>query len=285
MSLGKKSKPSYVYAVIGVSLVLFLLGTLGWMVINGRGLTRVFKEGVMVQVVLHDNVRPEKGQQLSDILTKQPFVKSSKFISRDAAGERFRKELGEDFLQTLEYNPLFPSIELSLFSSYVNKDSMAKVERFLRQSNIVREVSYQTSMVEQMNANFRKLSVILGSVSLLFFVVVIILIDNTVRLAMFSNRFLIKTMQMVGATRFFISKPFDRIAVINGLVSGVIAVAGLWIVISFAESQLSEIKTLHEPVLLAILMSSMIIMGIMISLVSTHRSVVKYLKMHVDDLY
>lgn len=285
MAGGQKSKPSYVYAIIGVSLVLFLLGTLGWLIINGRGLTRVFKEGVMVQVVLHDNIRSDKGQQLSDILTKQPFVKQSKFVSKEAASERFKQELGEDFMQTLEFNPLFPSIELSLYSGYVNKDSMTKIEQFLRQSNIVRDVSYQTSMVEQMNANFRKISIILGAVSVLFFIVVIILIDNTVRLAMFSNRFLIKTMQMVGATRYFISKPFDQRAILNGFISGIIAVVGLWLVISFAESQLTELKTLHEPTLLLVLMAGMIVLGILISFVSTHRSVVKYLKMHVDDLY
>jgi cell division transport system permease protein len=136
-----------------------------------------------------------------------------------------------------------------------------------------------------MNNNFRKISIILGSILLLLCVVVIILIDNTVRLAMFSNRFLIKTMQMVGATRFFIAKPFDRRAILNGLISGLISVVGLWIVISFAEAQLPSLKSLHEPLLLSLLMVSMVIVGILISFLSTHRSVVKYLKMHLDDLY
>jgi cell division transport system permease protein len=120
---------------------------------------------------------------------------------------------------------------------------------------------------------------------LLLFGVVIILIDNTVRLAMFSNRFLIKTMQMVGATRFFITRPFDKRAIINGLISGLISVVGLWVVISFAQNQLPSLKALNDPILLTILMVGMVLMGILISLVSTHRSVVKYLKMHVDDLY
>jgi cell division transport system permease protein len=155
----------------------------------------------------------------------------------------------------------------------------------VRQSNIVRELSYPTGVVEKMNANFRKIGIILGAISLLLIIVVIILIDNTVRLAMFSNRFLIKTMQMVGATRAFITKPFDQRAIINGLISGIIAVIGLWVVISLAENQLPSLRALHEPALLTVLMLGMIIMGILISLVSTHRSVIKYLKMHVDDLY
>jgi len=285
MSSGQKSKPSYVYAIIGVSLVLFLLGTLGWLVINGRGLTRVFKEDIEVQVILHDNTRAEMAQKLKDVLDQQPFVRQSDITTREEAAKDFEKEWGEDFTQLLDFNPLYSSVNFYLYSDYVNKDSLAKIEQFVKQSNIVREVSYPTGVIDKMNANFRKIGIILGAISLILFIVVIILIDNTVRLAMFSNRFLIKTMQMVGATRWFITKPFDQRAIINGLISGIIAVAGLWAVMSFAESQLPSLKALHEPVLLAVLMLGMILMGILISVVSTHRSVVKYLRMHVDDLY
>jgi cell division transport system permease protein len=285
MPTGQKSKPSYVNAIIGVSLVLFLLGTLGWLVINGRGLTRVFKEDIEIQVVLHDNTRPEMAQQLKAVLDKQPFVRQSSITTKEEAAKDFEKEWGEDFTQLLDFNPLYTSINFNLYSDYVNPDSLAKIRQFVEQSNIVREVSYPTGVIEKMNSNFRKISIILGAISLLLFIVVIILIDNTVRLAMFSNRFLIKTMQMVGATRWFITKPFDRRAIINGLISGIIAVVGLWMVISFAENQLPSLRALHEPTLLTILLVGMIIVGVLISVLSTHRSVVKYLKMHVDDLY
>lgn len=285
MSTGQKSKPSYVYAIIGVSLVLFLLGTLGWLVINGRGLTRTFKEDIEVQVILHDNTRPEMAKRLKDILDGQPFVRESSITSKEEAAKDFEKEWGEDFTQLLDFNPLYSSINFKLYSAYVNKDSLAKIEQFVKQSNIVRELSYPTGVVEKMNSNFRKIGIILGSISLVLFIVAIMLIDNTVRLAMFSNRFLIKTMQMVGATRWFITKPFDQRAIINGLISGVIAVVGLWLVISFAENQLPSLRALHEPMLLTILMVGMILVGILISVLSTHRSVLKYLRMHVDDLY
>jgi cell division transport system permease protein len=285
MSTGKKSKPSYVYAIIGVSLVLFLLGTLGWLVINGRGLTRVFKEDIEVQVVLHDNTRPEMAQKLKDVLDQQPFVRTSSITTKEQAAKEFTQEWPEDFTQLLDFNPLYSSIDFNLYAPYVNKDSLSKIKEFVLQSNIVREVTYPELVVDKMNSNFRKIGIILGAISLLLFIVVIILIDNTVRLAMFSNRFLIKTMQMVGATRWFISKPFDQRAVVNGLISGIISVIGLWAVISFAENQLPSLRALHEPMLLVLLMSGMIIVGIMISVASTHRSVVKYLKMHVDDLY
>ncbi|MBS1783099.1 MAG: cell division protein FtsX [Bacteroidetes bacterium] len=285
MTTGQKSKPSYVYAIIGVSLVLFLLGTLGWLVINGRALTRTFKEDIEVQVVLHDNVRPEMADKLKQVLVGQPFAREVSLTTKEEAAKDFEKEWGEDFTQLLDFNPLYSSINLKLYSDYVNPDSLLRIEQFVKQSNIVREVSYPTGVVEKMNANFRKIGIILGAISLLLFIVVVILIDNTVRLAMFSNRFLIKTMQMVGATQWFITRPFDKRAVLNGFISGLLAVLGLWMVISFAENQLPSLRALHEPALLTSLMLGMIILGIIISVLSTHRSVVKYLKLHVDDLY
>jgi len=282
---GGKSRTSYAYAIIGVSLVLFLLGTLGWIVINGRGLSRVFKEDIEVTVDFHDNTREAHVQRMKEILDRQPFTRRTEIISKEEA-IRLQSELeGEDIEAFLGFNPLFPSVVMKLHSEYVNRDSLEKIERFIRQSNVVREVTYPQVIVDQMNSNFRKISLILGAISLLLCVVVIVLIDNTVRLAMFSSRFLIKTMQMVGATHRFISRPFDRRAVLNGLISGLMAVAGLWLVIAFAESRLPELKLLKEPVLLALLMVSMVLMGILISFISTHRSVLKYLKMHVEDLY
>lgn len=285
MSAVKKAKPSYIYAIIGISLVLFLLGNLGWLMINGRALSRVFKENIQVDVILHDNTRTENIQKLEAILNSQPFTKKATIITKEQAAKKFFDEGGEDFTELLDFNPLYASIAVNLHSAYVNKDSLAKIRAFAMQSNVVRDVAYPNTIVDNINSNFRKIGLILGGISLLLFVVVAILIDNTVRLAMFSNRFLIKTMQMVGATRYFISRPFDKRAILNGLISGVISAIGLWLVISFAESQFPPIKALREPALLFTLIFGMIVLGVLISLLSTHRSVVKYLKMHVDDLY
>ncbi|MBZ0098678.1 MAG: permease-like cell division protein FtsX [Taibaiella sp.] len=285
MASNKKAKPSYIYAIVGISLVLFLLGTLGWLVLNGRTLTRVFKEDVQVEVILHDNTREEMMMKLNAVLEQQPFVKKTQVISKEEAAQKFFEAGGEDFTELLDFNPLYPSIVLNLKAGYVNPQSLDEIKQFIMQSNIVRDVSYPNIIVDNMNNNFRKIGIILGSIALLLFVVVVILIDNTVRLAMFSNRFLIKTMQMVGATRWFITRPFDRRAILNGLISGVIAMAGLWIVITYAESLLPSLKILHKTSSIALLMLSMIVLGILISAVSTHRSVLKYLKMHIDDLY
>jgi cell division transport system permease protein len=285
MSTGKKAKPSYANAIIGVSLVLFLLGTLGWLVLNGRALTRAFKEDVEVAVDFHDNTKDDNVQKMKEMLDKQPFVRESRIITKEEAIKMQSEIEGQNIQEFLGYNPLFTSIVLKLHSGYVNKDSLERVKQFIMQSNVVRDVSYPKVVVEQMNSNFRKIGIILGAISLILFIVVVVLIDNTVRLAMFSNRFLIKTMQMVGATRWFISRPFDQRAVANGLISGIISVSALWLVISFAQKQLPAISVLNDTGMLIFLMIMMIVLGVLISLVSTHRSVVKYLKMHVDDLY
>lgn len=285
MSTGKKAKPSYFNAILGVALVLFLIGVLGWLLINGRNLSRAFKEDLEISVDFHDNVRDEHVAKMQKILQNQAFVRSARIITKEEALQMENQVEGANIIDFLGYNPLFTSIALKLDEHYVNKDSLEKVKTFLMQSNVVRDVTWPNVVVEQMNHNFQKIGIILGTISFILLIVVIFLIDNTVRLAMFSNRFLIKTMQMVGATRDFITRPFDNRAIINGLISGIIAVVALWIVMSFATKLLPVLQYLNDTLLLSCLMLTMILLGIVISLVSTHRSVIKYLKMHVDDLY
>jgi len=285
MPAGKKSKPTYFNAIMGVALVLFLLGVLGWLLINGRSLSRAFKEDLEINVDFHDNVSDESVAKLQSILEHQAFVRSAKIISKEEAIAMENEVEGANIVDFLGYNPLFTSIALKLNEEYVNKDSLEKVKTFLLQSNVVRDVTWPNVIVDHMNSNLRRIGIILGSISVLLLIVVIFLIDNTVKLAMFSNRFIIKTMQMVGATRWFITRPFDIRAIINGLISGVISVIFLWVVMSFAKAQLPVLTLLNDTSLVTMLVFAMIIVGIIISVISTHRSVVKYLKMHVDDLY
>ena len=285
MSNGKKSKPTYLNAIMGVALVLFLIGVLGWLLINGRALTRAFKEDLEINVDFHDQVTEAQVNKMKSILDAQPFVRSSRIITKEEAVKMENQVEGGNIVEFLGYNPLFTSVSMKLHEEYVNKDSLDKIKEFVLQSNVVRDVTWSNMVVGQMDKNFRKIGIILGSISVMLLIVVIFLIDNTVRLAMFSNRFLIKTMQMVGATQSFITRPFDTRALVNGLISGVLSVLALWLVMSFAGSQLTDLKQLNDPILLFSLMASMILLGILISTISTHRSVVKYLKMHVDDLY
>jgi cell division transport system permease protein len=285
MATGKKAKPSYINAIMGVALVLFLLGMLGWLLINGRALSRAFKEDLEINVDFHDNATDEQITKMRSILDKQPFVRHTKIITKEEAVQMENQIEGSNIVEFLGYNPLFSSISFKMNEEYVNKDSLTRVRKFIMQSNVVRDVNWPNVVVDQMNSNFKKIGIILGCISVLLLIVVIFLIDNTVRLAMFSNRFIIKTMQMVGATQSFITRPFDMRALINGFTSGVIAVLGLWVVMSFAKAQLPVLSLLNDPVLVTLLVVGMIVLGILISMVSTHRSVVKYLKMHLDDLY
>src|SRR5688572_16086872 len=142
-----KKAPSYIYSIIGISLVLFLLGTIGWLAINGRSLSRFFKEQIEVQVILHDNTQDDKSRQLEEVLKKQPFVSGAKIITKEEAAKQYVNEKGEDFRELLDFNPLYTSISLKLHSEYVNGDSLKKIQQFVMQSNIVREVSYPNTVV------------------------------------------------------------------------------------------------------------------------------------------
>ena len=281
----KKGKATYTYSIIGVALVLFLLGSLGWLVINAGQLSKTLKENVQIMVEFNDNTRDELALKMKDIIDKQPFTKTSEYVSKEKAAEMFRKDFGEDFLEVLDYNPLFTSININLYANYINSDSLIKIEKFLKQSNIVRNVTYQKNLIDLMNKNVRRIGLVILVISLFLIFSVIVLIDNTIRLAMFSNRFLIKTMQMVGATRWFIAKPFNIRSVINGIISATIAIAGILLLKASAEAWLPELKTLSSTKWMLILCFSILAMGIFISFFSTHRSVIKYLRTQLDDLY
>jgi cell division transport system permease protein len=281
----KKGKATYTYSIIGVALVLFLLGSLGWLVINAGQLSKTFKENIEISIILNDNTRDEMALKLKEIIDQQAFTKSSQFITKEKAAEQFKKDFGEDFLQVLDYNPLYTSVNFHLHSNYLHSDSLIKIERFIKQSNIVREVFYQKNLVDIMNSNVKRVGIVVLIISLFLIFSVIVLIDNTIRLAMFSNRFLIKTMQMVGATRWFIAKPFDIRSVINGIISALIAIGGILLLKMFAEAWLPELKTLSSTKWMLILCSSILMLGIVISFLSTHRSVIKYLRTQLDDLY
>ena len=281
----KKGKATYTYSIIGVALVLFLLGSLGWLVINAGQLSNAFKENIEISVILNDNTRDEMGMKLKGIIDQQAFTKSSQYITKEKAAEQFKKDFGEDFLQVLDYNPLYTSVNFHIRAQYMNTDSLIKIEKFIKQSNIVREVFYQKNLVDIMNHNVRRIGLVILIISLILIISVIMLIDNTIRLAMYSNRFLIKTMQMVGATRWFIAKPFNIRGVLNGIISALLAIFGILCLKFMAEKWLPEIKTLASVTWMTVLCASILAMGIVISLLSTHRSVIKYLRTQLDDLY
>ncbi|MDP9042852.1 MAG: permease-like cell division protein FtsX [Bacteroidota bacterium] len=281
----KRSAPSYIMAIVGVSLVLFLLGILGWIIINANKLGQYFKENIAMNVYIRENVSPRDSAALVKYIVTQPYVKEYEYVTKDLAKQKYLQDGNKDWGALLDRNPLPASIDFRITKEYASIDSLSKIKNDLLQNIAVSDVQYPQSLVTNLNNIINKISVILLSVIVIISILVIFLIDNTIRLAMFSNRFLIKTMQMVGATRWFISRPMDLRAFINGLISGLLAVGGLIAIIIFAENQLPYLKALRDYPLLIMLFIVIILLGICISFFSTHRSVLKYLKMKLDELY
>lgn len=281
----KRGKPSYFMSILGVTLVLLVLGVIGWLVINANKLGSYFKENVEVRAELRGDLNKKDSVALMNYISSKPYVRSVEFINKEKAKQIFLGDGNKEWDGILDANPLPNSINFKVKQSYMNADSLASIQADLQKQTYVSEVAYPKALVDNLNKNVRRISIILLAIALLLALVVIVLIDNTIRLAMFSNRFLIKTMQMVGATRWFIAKPLNIRAIINGAISGVIAVVAVMIVILIAEQVLPELKAIHDNTTLVLLFIGLIILGICITLFSTHRSVIKYLRMKLDDLY
>jgi len=257
----KRSTPSYFMAIVGVSLVLFLLGLLGWIVINANKLGENFRENLEVQVYVHETVSSKDSSALVQYIASQPYTKSYEYMTKDLARKRFVTDGNSDFSTVLDKNPLPASINFKVRSEYANPDSLSKITQDLSKNIAVGDVQYNKQLVSSLDERIRKISIILLAVTVIISVLVIILIDNTIRLAMFSNRFLIKTMQMVGATRWFIAKPMDLRALVNGAISGLIAIGGIIGVIFVAEQWLPEMRGLRDYTLLSVMFVVIVLLG------------------------
>lgn len=282
----KRSKPSYFMAILGVSLVLFIIGIFGWLLLSAGHYINQLKEEVQVQVYLNNNVAPEEIDSLKAYITSQPYVKSIEYIDKETAKKRWLEKGETDFEELIDENPLPASIDFFTRSEYVQKDSLVKIKADLSQhSAIVQSVNYPASLVEKMGPTMQWILLALIVLAGVFSVLCIVLIDNTIRLAMYSNRFLIKTMQMVGATRSFISRPMNNRAIINGAMAAVISIILIYALILVFENFVPYLKDLRDNSRLLLLFGFLFILGIGISVFSTQRSVIKYLKMKLDDLY
>ncbi len=281
----EKAKPSYIYSIFGVALVLFMLGLLGIVVLNAKKLSDYFKENVEFSLILMDTCSPEQAANIKKTLDGNPHVKSSELVSKDEALKRFKKNFQEDFVELIEYNPLYASVNFHLNSDYAHTDSIKKIEAQFLATRQVKELYYQHSLVETMNQNAKKISIIILVIALVLFFIAIALIDNTIKLVMYSNRFLIKSMQLVGATRWFISKPFIVRSFVNGLLSSILSIILLAVLGFYANQLIPELSSLIQTTDIALLFFGVIFIGVAISTWSTYRSVTKYLKLKLDELY
>lgn len=282
----KRSKPNYIYSIIGVSIVLLIMGIMGWIFLNFNQVGNSFKEDIRISAYLR-TLNNDTIAQIQHYIEAQPYAKNVKYIDKEAAKQLFSAENNEDWNKILADNPFPESIDFYAKADYVNKDSLQKISDNLLAAygNQITDLRYPQMLVNTINEKAERFGLIFLVVAVVLCLIVIISIDNTIRLAMFSNRFLIKTMQMVGATRSFIAKPMDLRAVVNGLISSAIAIAILFAIIQWAENQIPQLKLIRNTELTIILFGGMMLLGVIISVISTHRSVVKYLKMKLDDLY
>lgn len=281
----KKGKPSYFMSILGVTLVLFLLGMIGWFTINAKKLGNYFKESIEVRAYLRGDLNPKDSVALMQYISAKPYIRKIEYVNKEMGKKIYLGDGNDDWGKVLDANPLPNAIYFKVKKEYLNTDSLNNIKNDLGQQTYISDVQYPEALVSKMNENIKKVSFILLFVVIILAIVVIVLIDNTIRLAMFSNRFLIKTMQMVGATRWFIARPMNIKAIINGAIGGFIAALAVYFLILFAESQLTDLKSIRDNGMMMLLFLILIIIGIGITLLSTHRSVSKYLKMKLDDLY
>lgn len=283
----RRGKPSYFMAVLGVTIVLFFVGIFGWIFLSASSYITALKEDVKVNVYLQKNAPQTQIDSLKNYIASKPYTKSVEFIDKETAKKNFMASSEEDFSVVLgNENPLPPSIEFHLKADYVNKDTLAAIKAsMLQRPLVVESVTYPAAVIAKMGQTVRLIMIGLITLAAIFSILSIILIDNTIRLAMYSNRFLIKTMQMVGATRSFISKPMNVRAIANGTISAFIAMALIFGLITIFESFLPYLRDLRDGRKLTILFAMLLILGIGITLLSTYRSVSKYLRMKLDELY
>lgn len=282
----KRSKPNYIYSVIGVAIVLFIMGIMGWLFLNLQAIGDNFKEDIRISVYLRSSDKNTIGK-IQQYIAGQDYAKNVEYVNKDKAKAIWNKENNEEWAKILDVNPLPESVDFFAKANYVNVDSLTKINAAIESQfkNEIADIQYPKSLVTNLNERATKIGLIFLVMSIILCIIVIISIDNTIRLAMFSNRFLIKTMQMVGATRNFISKPLLVRALLNGLISAFIAIFLLFGLIEWAGTQFPQIRTLQGISTSVMLFGGLIFLGVGISVLSTYRSVLKYLKMKLDELY
>ena len=284
-AIGRRLKTSYVSTVVSIALVLYVLGLLGLVVFHARKLSDYVKENIGFSVILLDNAREADVIQLQKSLDATPSVKSTEYISREKAAQMLMEDLGEDFVSFLGYNPLSPSIEVKLRADYANPDSLAVFEKKLMGNEVVQEVYYPKSLVHLVNENVKRIGVVLLVFSIFLFIISFSLINNTIRLSVFARRFLIKSMQLVGATQSFIRRPFVTQGVVPGMAGSMVAIVLLMLTLYFSQKSIPELIDFQDVVLYLLLFGGVMLIGIIISWISTWFAVKKYLKIKTDSLY
>lgn len=281
----RRLRSAYISVVVSISLVLFVLGLFGTLVSQARTIAKEVKENFAFTVILKNDASQVEVKQFQKELELADYVKSTEYISKEEAAENLQKELDEDFVDFLDYNPLHNALDIRLNAPYVENDFIANLEQEFLKRNFVLEVVYDKPLIQKMNENIEQIGLFLLSGSVLLAIIAIALINSSIRLSIYSSRFLIKTMQLVGATKAFVRKPFIRKSIWQGIWGALVASALLGLVLYYAEQNIPGLEILDNYVLLAILFAGLLASGLLISMSCTFFALSKYLKLKPDQLY
>jgi cell division transport system permease protein len=281
----KRLQSSYVTTIVSITLVLFMMGLLGLIILHAKKLSDYVKENIGFSIIMKDNIKEAGIIKLQKILDATEYVKSTEYITKEQAAQDFEQELGEEFTSFLGYNPLLPTIEVRFKAEYANNDSLTIIKEKILENSNVKEVFYQESLVDVVNKNVRKISIIILGFSTLLLIIAIALINNTIRLSVYSKRFLIRSMQLVGATQNFISRPFVWKGILHGVIGSFIAILLLTGIIYVSQRELPELINLQDIDLFLSLFGIVILLGIIISWLSNFLAVRKYIRLKTDSLY
>ncbi len=281
----KRLRSSYASSVISISLVLFMLGLLGLLVLDAKKISDYVREHVQLNIFLKDNIEEAELNKYIASINQLPYVRSSRYVSKEEALDSLKKDLGEGALGMLESNPLPATIDVNINALYARPDSLEKIKETLSSNKNVVEVTYQQNEVDKMNKNFSTLAMIILIVCGLLLFIAMVLINNTIRISLYSKRFLIKSMQLVGATKSFIRWPFLKRGLMHGFIAGLVSIVLLSGIIYLIQQRFPEFGQLSDIRILGILFLGVIVFGFILSGLSTYFAINRHLKRSVDDLY
>lgn len=276
---------SYFSVVISIALVLFLLGLLGLLVLNTQKVANYFKETVAVGIYFKDTAKEVEMKQLEKALSLAEYTKSIKFVSKEEAAEAHSEELGENFVEYLGENPLQNSIDLYLNADFVSAVKVDEIAAAIQSKDFVEEVTYDKPLISLLNDNIKKISLWVLIISGIFTFIAVLLINSSIRLSVYAKRFTIKTMQMVGATKRFIRRPFIWKSIKLGMIGAFISLAGMAAVLYYADKTFPQLALLEDPILLIILFAGVFVLGILITWFSTFLATQRFLNLRTDELY
>ncbi|HRX31759.1 MAG: cell division protein FtsX [Bacteroidales bacterium] len=278
-------RSSYISSIISIALVLFTLGVLGMLVVSAKTLSDYIKENIGFTVYLNDSISFADANYIKKMLDASDFTKTTRYYTKEDAAKIMEEELGEDVIDYLGYNPLSAYIDVRLKANYANNDSIPKIETWLKQFPQIKEIEYQKSLVNLVNENVSKVSMIILVFSGLMLFIALVLINNTIRLSVYSKRFLINTMKLVGASWGFIRKPFLLKSILHGLYASLLAVGLLVALIYGIKTEIADLMVIINPVYFIFIFAFITVVGILINLSATFLAVNKFLRLNADDLY